>query len=348
MTDRATTRSPSPRSPSPRSPSPRQKFGARADLLDAETERRLIREWQSSRDERAADRLIRRYQPLVTGIARRYRGLGVAFDDLVAEGNTGLLRALDRFDPAHGARLSTYATWWIRAAVAESVLQGPIVRVVGSEQGRKLFFNLRRLKLKLGANGAGDLAPDVVTAIAKEVDVSEAEVIRVNRRLSLRDVSLNAPVPGTDGGSMEWQDVMPDPTASVEDRLVHRDQLDKRMALMETAMASLKPRERQIVAQRWLRDEPRSLADIGAEFGVTRERVRQIENMALRKLRSRMQEEARSAGLLTEPHPPTESAQARSMAPARRPRARPTAARAAAAPANMGGAGGHGTEIASL
>ncbi|TVR97711.1 MAG: sigma-70 family RNA polymerase sigma factor [Rhodospirillales bacterium] len=307
----------------------------RADFLDPETELRLIRRWQGQRDEQAADRLIRRYQPLVTGLARRYRGLGVLFDDLVAEGNTGLLRAMDRFDAAHGARLSTYATWWIRAAVADAVLNGPIVRIVVSEQGRKLFFNLRRLKAKLGATESGDLAPDVVTAIAAEVDVSEDEVIRVNRRLAARDLSLNAPVAGRDGSPVEWQDVMADPAADLEDQVAERDQFSKRMAVLEQAMAGLNGREQQILCQRWLSDEPRSLADIGAELGITRERVRQIENAALKKLQSRVRGDALGATLSGDAAP-------KSVKSSARPRARPMPGRTIrpAKPVAQGGTDG--------
>jgi RNA polymerase sigma-32 factor len=258
-----------------------------SDTLDAKTEAELIARWRESRDQAAGHRLFHSYRRLIRKLARRYRGFGVATPDLIAEGNIGLLQALERFDISRGFRLSTYAVWWIRAAMSEAVLNAPMVKAAVGDEAKRLYFNLRRVKTKFGASGTGDLPPDAVTAIAQDLAVREAEVVRMNRWLDGRDVSLNTPI-GRDAHSGDMlQDLLLDKDQDDEARIIHNDERRKQAALMRQSLASLSERERHIVTERWLKEEPRTLADIGGEYGLTRERVRQIEAGALEKLKKK-------------------------------------------------------------
>jgi RNA polymerase sigma-32 factor len=267
-----------------------------ADILDVETEAELITRWRESRDQAAGTRLVQCYQRLIRKIARRYRGFEPAVPDLIAEGNVGLLQALERFDPARGFRLSTYAIWWIRAAMTDAILNGSIVKAATSEEAKRLFFNLRRAKMKLGEVGAGDLPPDSVATIARELAVSESEVVRMNRWLGGRDVSLNAPVSRSADSGDELQDLLTDAHQDDEARIIRDDERRKRVAMVTAALATLSERERHIVTERWLKDEPRTLAELGGKYGLTRERVRQIEANALAKIKRKVQ----NSGLATD------------------------------------------------
>jgi RNA polymerase sigma-32 factor len=262
--------------------------GAReSDSLDAKTEAELVARWRESRDQAAGHRLFHSYRRLIRKLARRYRGFGVAVPDLIAEGNIGLLQALERFDISRGFRLSTYAVWWIRAAMSEAVLNAPMVKAAVGEEAKRLYFNLRRVKTKFGASGTGDLPPDAVTAIAQDLAVHEAEVVRMNRWLDGRDVSLNTPI-GRDAHSGDMlQDLLLDKDQDDEASIIHNDERRKQAALVRQSLAALNERERYIVMERWLKEEPRTLADIGGEYGLTRERVRQIEASALEKLKKK-------------------------------------------------------------
>jgi RNA polymerase sigma-32 factor len=265
-----------------------------SDCLDAKTEAELIARWRESRDQAAGHRLFHCYRRLIQNLAYRYRGFGVGISDLVAEGNIGLLQALDRFDLSRGFRLSTYAVWWIRAAMSEAVLNAPTVKAVVGEEAKRLFFNLSRVKTKLGVSGTGDLSPDAVGAIAQDLAVRETEVVRMNRWLNGRDVSLNTPIERDACSSGALQDLLFDANQDDEARIIHNDERRKQAALVRQFLAALNERERYIVTERWLKEEPRTLADIGGEYGLTRERVRQIEASALKKLKKK----ARTSALM--------------------------------------------------
>ena len=264
--------------------------------LDAKTEAELITRWRESRDQAAGHRLFHCYRRLIQNLAYRYRGFGVGISDLVAEGNIGLLQALDRFDLSRGFRLSTYAVWWIRAAMSEAVLNAPMVKAVVGEEAKRLFFNLSRVKTKLGVSGTGDLSPDAVAAIAQDLAVRETEVVRMNRWLNGRDASLNTPIGRDACFSDALQDLLLDANQDDEARIIHNDERRKQAALVRQSLAILNERERYIVTERWLKEEPRTLADIGGEYGLTRERVRQIEASALKKLKKKAQASALMEG----------------------------------------------------
>jgi RNA polymerase sigma-32 factor len=268
-------------------------------ILDADTEIDLIMRWREHRDQEAGNRLIRCYQRLIRKIARRYRDFDVAVPDLIAEGNVGLVQAIERFDPARGFRLSTYAVWWIRAAISEAVLNAPMVKAATSEESRRLYFNLNRAKNKLGEPRNGDLTPASVAVIARDLAVSESEVVRMNRWMSGRDVSLNTPVRLNDHSSGgEYQDFLCDMDQDHEERIISDDERRKQAALVREVLNTLSERERHILTERWLRDDPRTLAELGGEYGLTRERVRQIEARALAKVRKKARKSAMTLGMI--------------------------------------------------
>jgi RNA polymerase sigma-32 factor len=224
---------------------------------------------------------------LVVKIARGFGGYGMPLADLVAEGNIGLMRALARFEPERGFRFATYAMWWIRAAIQAHVIRNRSLVTLGATPGRKkLFFNLRRLKSQLGELGEGDLAPATVTRIAEDLEVSEDEVIEMNRRLAATDQSLSAPMRAD--GEAEWQDMLVADGADQESMIVEASELEWRRDLLAKGLETLNERERHIVKGRRLRDEAMTLADLGHIYGVSRERVRQIEVRAFGKLQKAM------------------------------------------------------------
>jgi RNA polymerase sigma-32 factor len=256
-------------------------------ILDVDEERRLARDWRDAKDPEAARQLLGSHLRQVVKIARGFGGYGMPLADLVAEGNVGLMRALARFEPERGFRFATYAMWWIRAAIQAYVLNNRSLVKMGATPGRKrLFFNLRRLNSQLGELGEGDLAPATVTRIAEDLEVSEDEVIEMNRRLAATDQSLSAPMRAD--GEAEWQDMLVADGADQESMIVEASELEWRRDLLAKGLETLNERERHIVKGRRLRDEAMTLADLGHIYGVSRERVRQIEVRAFGKLQKAM------------------------------------------------------------
>lgn len=265
-------------------------------LLDVAEETRLVRDWQERRDQRALRQLTGSHLRLVVKMASRLRGYGMPFDELVAAGNVGLVVAADKFDPALGNRFSTYASWWIRSSMQDYVVRNwSLVKATTTGDRRQLFFNLRRMKRDLGETGFGDMAPETVADIAGALGTSEADVVEMNRYLSGTDLSLNAPV-GEDR-SDEWCDLLEDEAQDQESAVIEADEMSKRRALMAAAMEDLNARERRILTERRLRDEPLTLEDLSQEYGISRERVRQIEVRAWEKLQKSVLRAAKSAGL---------------------------------------------------
>jgi RNA polymerase sigma-32 factor len=252
-------------------------------MLDAEQEYMLARRWREHGDIKAAHQLVTSHLRLVAKIAVSCRGYGLPISDLISEGNVGMMQAVTRFEPDRGFRLSTYAVWWIRAAIQEYILHSwSLVKIGTTPAQKKLFFNLRKLKRELQAIDEGDLSPENVQKIATDLNVSEEDVISMNRRLAAPDRSLNAPLT-IDGGG-EWQDWLVDETDSQEIALAKQQELSKRRKLLSHAMKSLDRREHHIFAERRLKDEPTTLEALSKEYGVTRERVRQIEVRAFEKV----------------------------------------------------------------
>jgi RNA polymerase sigma-32 factor len=259
----------------------------RFPLLDADEERRLAERWRDARDQEAARQLIGSHLRLVVKIARGFGGYGLPLGDLIAEGNVGLMQALDKFEPERGFRFATYAMWWIRASIQEHILHNrSLVKMGTTAAQKKLFFNLRRLKSQLAELGEGDLAPENVTSIAEELDVSEDEVVAMNRRLAAGDQSLSAPMRAD--GETEWQDMLVDDDQDQEDLIADASELNWRRGLLEQGLQSLNERERHILSERRLKDDPMTLEDLSRIYGVSRERVRQIEARAFEKLQKAM------------------------------------------------------------
>jgi RNA polymerase sigma-32 factor len=259
----------------------------RYPLLHADEERRLAERWRDARDPEAARQLIGSHLRLVVKIARGFSGYGLPLGDLIAEGNVGLMQALDKFEPERGFRFATYAMWWIRAAIQEYILHNrSLVKMGTTAAQKKLFFNLRRLKSKLAELGDGDLAPDSVTSIAEELEVSEDEVVAMNRRLGAGDQSLSAPL--RSDGETEWQDMLVDDDQDQEDLIADASELGWRRGLLQHGLQALNERERHILSERRLKDDPMTLEDLSRIYGVSRERVRQIEARAFEKLQRAM------------------------------------------------------------
>ncbi len=253
-------------------------------LLSPEEEQRLARRWVSDRDQKAAHTLVNSHLRLVAKIAMGYRGYGLPVDDLIAQGNLGLMQAIERFDPERGFRLATYAMWWIRAAIQEYIVHAhSLVKLGTTSEQKKLFFNLRRLKNELQALEEGDLLPENVKRIADALNVPEKEVISMNRRLASGDASLNAPLRGD--GETEWQDWLLDDDVGQEAMLGEREETAYRRRMLADALGMLNERERVIVSERHLRDDPMTLEQLSLRYGISRERVRQIEVGALQKIR---------------------------------------------------------------
>jgi RNA polymerase sigma-32 factor len=268
-------------------------------LLEPEEEYMLAKRWVEDQDSTAAHRLVTSHLRLAAKIAMGYRGYGLPQAEVISEANVGLMQAVKRFDPEKGFRLATYAMWWIRASIQEYILRSWSLVKLGTTSGqKKLFFNLRKAKARIGALEEGDLRPEHVEKIATDLGVTQDEVISMNRRLSGGDASLNATV-GSDGeGTMQWQDWLEDEGADQAGDFEERDELDARRALLLEAMTVLNERERDILTERRLADESVTLEDLSARYNVSRERIRQIEVRAFEKLQNRMQELARAKGML--------------------------------------------------
>lgn len=262
-------------------------------VLDAQEEYMLARRFSDVGDVDAAHKLVTSHLRLVAKIAMGYRFYGLPVSDLISEGNVGLMRAVKKFEPERGFRLATYAMWWIKAAINEYVLNSwSLVKVGTVAAQKKLFFNLRKLKARLGLYDDGDIPQDAAETIAKRLDVSTTEVIEMNRRLSRSDASLNQFI--AEDGDTERQDMLVDDTPSQETVLAEREDRALGSKLLKEAMADLTPRERRIIQERRLADNPRTLEEIGAEYGISRERVRQIENRAFTKLQKAVLQAAKS------------------------------------------------------
>jgi RNA polymerase sigma-32 factor len=253
-------------------------------FLSPDEERALASRWRERQDIDAAHRLVTSHLGLVVKLAKGYAGYGLPVADLVSEGNVGLMLAVRRFDPDRGVRLSTFAMWWIRAAIQDYILHSwSLVKMGTTTAQKKLFFNLRRLKGQMRAFDDGDLKSEQVTSIARTLDVPEREVISMNRRLAGSDYSLNDPL--RSDGEGEWQDLLADETESHENTIADREEMTGRKALLSGALTILNERERHIIVERRLRDNPTAFEELSRKYGISHQRVRQIEVRALEKLR---------------------------------------------------------------
>jgi RNA polymerase sigma-32 factor len=262
-------------------------------MLEPEQEFMLAKRWQEHGDTEAAHKLVTSHLRLVTRIAMGYRGYGLPIGEVISEGNVGLMQAVKRFEPDKGFRLATYAMWWIRASIQEYILRSwSLVKMGTTAAQKKLFFNLRRMKGQIKALEDGDLKPEQVKKIATTLGVPEDDVISMNRRLG-GDASLNAPVRADAEGGGEWQDWLVDEAPDQEERLVESEELSQRKAYLAKAMGTLNERERRIFEARRLAEEPATLEDLSEEFGVSRERIRQIEVRAFEKVQAAVQKAAR-------------------------------------------------------
>ena len=268
-------------------------------MLEPEEEYMLAKRWVEDEDTGAAHKMVTSHLRLAAKIAMGYRGYGLPQAEVISEANVGLMQAVKRFDPEKGFRLATYAMWWIRASIQEYILRSwSLVKLGTTSAQKKLFFNLRKAKARIGALEEGDLRPENVERIAHDLGVTEAEVVSMNRRLSGGDASLNAMV-GTEGESAtQWQDWLEDEDADQAGDYAEADEYQHRMGLMNKAMEVLNDRERDILTQRRLKDEPVTLEELSGVYDVSRERIRQIEVRAFEKLQKRMKDLAREDGLL--------------------------------------------------
>ena len=268
-------------------------------LLEPEEEYMLAKRWTDHEDPEAAQKLVTSHLRLAAKIAMGYRGYGLPQAEVISEANVGLMQAVKRFDPEKGFRLATYAMWWIRASIQEYILRSwSLVKMGTTSAQKKLFFNLRKAKSKLGALEEGDLRPENVAQIAHDLNVSEKEVIDMNRRLSGGDASLNATVGSGDGESTaQWQDWLEDDSANQAEAFAEADEMSARRQMLIAAMDVLNDREKDILMERRLRDDPMTLEDLSARYDVSRERIRQIEVRAFEKLQNRIRDLARERGM---------------------------------------------------
>jgi RNA polymerase sigma-32 factor len=278
-------------------------------LLAPEEEYMLAKRWKEHEDPQAAHRLVTSHLRLVAKIAMGYRGYGLPTSEIIAEGNVGLMQAVKRFEPERGFRLATYAMWWIRASIQEFILRSwSLVKIGTTTDQKKLFFNLRKAKNKINAIEEGDLTPEHVAVLTDQLGVSTEELVNMNRRLSAPDSSLNAPL--RSDGESEWQDWLPDEGLDQETRMAETQEVDERKELLAAALGELPEREREIIAARRLQDDPATLEELSHKFGISRERVRQIEVRAFDRLQRAMKSalrdkragmaELRAAGLAEE------------------------------------------------
>jgi RNA polymerase sigma-32 factor len=267
-------------------------------MLAKDEEFMLAKRWQQHEDPQAAHRMVTSHLRLVAKIAMGYRGYGLPIGEVISEGNVGLMQAVKKFDPDKGFRLATYAMWWIRASIQEYILRSwSLVKMGTTAAQKKLFFNLRKAKSEIAALQEGDLRPEQVSQIATKLGVLDEEVISMNRRLAGGDASLNSPMRAD--SESEWQDwLVDDTTPSQETVVADSEERTIRMSLLEEAMTELSDRERHILTERRLKDEPTTLEELAAQYGVSRERVRQIEVRAFEKLQKSMQAAAVERNLM--------------------------------------------------
>lgn len=269
-------------------------------LLEPEEEYMLAKRWVEEQDADSAHKMVTSHLRLAAKIAMGYRGYGLPQSEVISEANVGLMQAVKKFDPEKGFRLATYAMWWIRASIQEYVLRSwSMVKLGTTSAQKKLFFNLRKAKARIGALEEGDLRPENVQRIATDLGVTEDEVISMNRRLSGGDASLNAQVGTESDGTMEWQDWLEDETANQAADYEAKDELEARRELLVEAMDVLNDREKDILTQRRLTDKAVTLEDLSSQYDVSRERIRQIEVRAFEKLQKRMRDLASSRGMLS-------------------------------------------------
>ncbi|MBS9722552.1 RNA polymerase sigma factor RpoH [Tianweitania sp. BSSL-BM11] len=265
----------------------------RFPMLQPQEEYMLAKRYLEHEDTKAAHKLVTSHLRLVAKIAMGYRGYGLPIGEVISEGNVGLMQAVKKFEPERGFRLATYAMWWIKASIQEYILRSwSLVKMGTTANQKRLFFNLRKVKGKIQALEDGDLRPDQIAEIATKLNVSEAEVVSMNRRLS-GDASLNSPIRASEGESGEWQDWLVDDSESQEAMLIEQDELDNRRGMLSSAMDVLNDRERRIFEARRLSEDPLTLEELSSEFDISRERVRQIEVRAFEKVQEAVQVAAR-------------------------------------------------------
>ena len=268
-------------------------------MLEAGEEYLLAKDWLEKQDTKAAHKLVTSHLRLVAKIAMGYRGYGLPIADLIAEGNIGMMHAVKKFDPEKGFRLATYAMWWIKAAIQEFVLKSwSQVKIGTTASQKKLFFNLRKIKGKINALEDGDLTPNQVNHIAKTLDVSEDDVVSMNRRMLGGDHSLNSQINRQDGEEAEWQDMLTDERDNQETQYVNHQEKNIRNKMMLEALDYLKPREKDIIIKRRLTENPKTLEDLSQEYKVSRERIRQIESRAFEKLQTAVKSKAKELKLI--------------------------------------------------
>ena len=268
-------------------------------MLEAGEEYLLAKDWLEKQDTKAAHKLVTSHLRLVAKIAMGYRGYGLPIADLIAEGNIGMMHAVKKFDPEKGFRLATYAMWWIKAAIQEFVLRSwSQVKIGTTASQKKLFFNLRKIKGKINALEDGDLTPNQVNHIAKTLDVSEDDVVSMNRRMLGGDHSLNSQINRQDGEEAEWQDMLTDERDNQETEYVNHQEKNIRNKMMLEALNYLKPREKDIIIKRRLTENPKTLEDLSQEYKVSRERIRQIETRAFEKLQTVVKSKAKELKLI--------------------------------------------------
>ena len=269
-------------------------------MLEPGQEYMLAKRWIEEQDADAAHQMVTSHLRLAAKIAMGYRGYGLPQAEVISEANVGLMQAVKRFDPEKGFRLATYAMWWIRASIQEYILRSwSLVKMGTTSAQKKLFFNLRKAKSRIGALDEGDMHPDNVAKIAGDLGVSEAEVVSMNRRLSGGDASLNAMISADGESSMEWQDWLEDEDADQAADYEFQDELSMRRDMLNSAMSGLNDREKDILTQRRLVDEVKTLEELSENYGVSRERVRQIEVRAFEKLQEKMREMAVEKGMIS-------------------------------------------------
>ena len=265
-------------------------------MLDAEEEYMLAKNWKSTGNLKSAEKLVTSHLRLVAKIAMGYKGYGLPLNEMISEGNIGLMQAVKKFEPEKGFRLATYAMWWIKASIQEYILRSwSLVKIGTTTAQKKLFFNLKKIKNQIAPKSEGDLRKDHVENIAKTLDVSEEEVVSMNRRLSGKEQSLNSPI-GEDGD--EWQDWVVDDQMDQELKFAQQEEIEQRKDLLQNSIKILNNREKEILHARRLSDDPSTLEDLSKKFKISRERIRQIENKAFEKLQKHMLNAAKSRNLL--------------------------------------------------
>ena len=265
-------------------------------MLDAEEEYMLAKNWKTTGNLKSAEKLVTSHLRLVAKIAMGYKGYGMPVNEMISEGNVGLMKAVKKFEPEKGFRLATYAMWWIKASIQEYILRSwSLVKIGTTTAQKKLFFNLKKIKNQIAPRSEGDLKDEHVAEIAKKLDVNKDEVVSMNRRLSGKEHSLNAPI-GEDGD--EWQDWVVDKEMDQELKFAQKEEMNQRKDLLKDSIKILNDREKEILYARRLNDKPTTLENLSKKYKISRERIRQIENKAFEKVQKHMLNAAKSRNLL--------------------------------------------------